>query len=130
MYAIMFRPNYGPTEENEKIQAWNRGKGKMVSLFSTTIEQLTLFRPQSSVGSAAGSARRSGRKVFVVHGHDEGLKETVQNLLNKLGLEPIILHKLPNKGRTIIEKFEEHSDVSFERLSLNPTEVIEGNTYA
>ena len=31
----------------------------------------------------------------------------------KLGLDPVILHEQPNKGRTIIEKFEELADVAF-----------------
>ena len=50
-------------------------------------------------------------KVFVVHGHDEALKEKVARLLEKQGLEAIILSEQANKGKTIIEKFEENSDV-------------------
>lgn len=55
----------------------------------------------------------NSRSVFVVHGHDDGTKETVARYLSKLGLEPVILHEQPNKGRTIIEKFEDLSDVAF-----------------
>ncbi|MGZ4856263.1 MAG: TIR domain-containing protein, partial [Candidatus Angelobacter sp.] len=55
----------------------------------------------------------SNRKIFIVHGHDHGMKETVARFLGKLGLEPIILHERPDQGRTIIEKFEEHADVAF-----------------
>ena len=47
-------------------------------------------------------------KIFIVHGHDEGLKyelkDFIQNEL-KIG-KPIILHEQPSHGRTIIEKFE------------------------
>lgn len=32
-------------------------------------------------------------------------------LIEKLQLKPIILHEQANEGRTLIEKFEEHSDV-------------------
>lgn len=47
--------------------------------------------------------------IFVVHGHDEATREKVARLLEKLGLNPIILHEQPNQGRTIIEKFEHNS---------------------
>jgi len=53
------------------------------------------------------------KDVFVVHGHDHGMKETVARFLSKTGLNPIILHEKPDEGRTIIEKFEKHADVSF-----------------
>lgn len=45
--------------------------------------------------------------VLIVHGHDDNLKWEVKNILSLLGLSPIILHEEPNKGHTIIEKFEE-----------------------
>ncbi len=54
----------------------------------------------------------SGR-VFVVHGRNETLREQVARLLEKLGLQPVILHEQPNRGRTILEKFVDYSDVSF-----------------
>ena len=55
----------------------------------------------------------NARKVFVVHGHNDALKTSVARLLERLQLEPIILHEQPNLGRTIIEKFVDHSDVAF-----------------
>ena len=33
----------------------------------------------------------------------------LENLLTRLKLEPIVLHRRPDKGRTIIEKFEAES---------------------
>ena len=53
------------------------------------------------------------KDVFVVHGHDHGMKETIARFLSKTGLNPIILHEQPDEGKTIIEKFERHADVSF-----------------
>ena len=49
------------------------------------------------------------RNVFVVHGHDGEMKAEVARLLERLGFNPIILSEQPNGGRTIIEKFEDHS---------------------
>jgi predicted nucleotide-binding protein len=57
-------------------------------------------------------------KVFVVHGHNDALKNAAARLVFKLGLEPVILHELPNRGRTLIEKFVDHSDVAFALILL------------
>ncbi|MBR6421491.1 nucleotide-binding protein [bacterium] len=50
-------------------------------------------------------------KVFIVHGHDEGLKYKIARLIENQEIKPIILHEQPNQGATIIEKFEKNSDV-------------------
>lgn len=53
-------------------------------------------------------------KVFIVHGHNEAVKEKVARFVEHLKLKPIILHEQADKGRTIIEKFEANSeDVNF-----------------
>ena len=59
------------------------------------------------------------RKVFIVHGHNELMKQTTARFVQKLGLEPVILHEQPNKGRTIIEKFLDHSEVAFALVLLS-----------
>ena len=53
--------------------------------------------------------RTLSKKVFVVHGHDDGMRETVARFIEKLGLSPIILSEQPNAGKTIIEKFGNYS---------------------
>lgn len=50
-------------------------------------------------------------RVFIVHGHDGELKHAVARLVEKQDLTAIILSEQANKGKTIIEKFEENSDV-------------------
>ena len=64
---------------------------------------------QASASDARTSAEQSevGTRVFIVHGRDDGTKETVARFLENLGLEPVILQEQPTKGQTIIEKFEE-----------------------
>lgn len=63
---------------------------------------------------------KKGRTIFIVHGHDEAAKQSVARFLEKLDLKPLILHEQPNKGRTIIEKFEDYSDVGFAVILLTP----------
>ena len=73
----------------------------------------------------------SNNKVFIVHGHDAELKEKVARFILNIGLDPIILHEKPNLGKTIIEKFENYSDVSYAIVLLTPDDQgnsIEDNT--
>jgi predicted nucleotide-binding protein len=61
----------------------------------------------------------SGRKVFIVHGHNTEIKTEVCNTLYKLKLKPIVLHEQANLGKTIIEKFEANgNDVGFAIILL------------
>lgn len=60
------------------------------------------------------------KKVFIVHGHDEGARESVARFLERIGFIPIILHEQANKGRTVIEKVEANADVGFAIVLLTP----------
>ena len=73
--------------------------------------------------SSQRNNRPSSNKVFVIHGRDDGAKETVARFLTKLDLEPVILHEQANLGRTIIEKFESHAHVGFAVALLTPDDV-------
>lgn len=53
------------------------------------------------------------KKVFVVHGHDEVAKKSMELFLKEIGYEPVVLSEQPSLGKTIIEKIEEYSDVPF-----------------
>lgn len=67
-----------------------------------------------SADSLAQAAQRpADKRVFVVHGHDSGMREGVARFLEKVGLQAIILHERASRGRTIIEKFEDASAVRF-----------------
>lgn len=84
-------------------------------------EQVGLEREKASAQLSGKSKAR--QKVFVVHGHDEVATQTVARFLEKLKLEPIVLSEQPNEGRTIIEKFEAHADVSFAIVLLTPDDL-------
>jgi predicted nucleotide-binding protein len=59
-----------------------------------------------------------------VHGHDEAVLQGLARFLEKLGLEAIVLREQPNKGLTIIEKFEDSADeVGFAVVLLTPDDV-------
>jgi predicted nucleotide-binding protein len=77
----------------------------------------------SSITPAPTLSSVLSKKVFLVHGHDDGTKETVARFLERLKLEPIILHEQPSGGRTVIEKFEVYADVGFAVVLLTPDDV-------
>ena len=79
--------------------------------YLTEIKEEKLVKDEELEVVAHTDSSYQNNKVFVVHGHDEALKEKVARLLEKQGLEAIILSEQANKGKTIIEKFEENSDV-------------------
>jgi predicted nucleotide-binding protein len=64
--------------------------------------------------------QKLSRRVFVVHGHDDGAREAVARFLEKIGFEAIILHEQANQGRTVIEKIEAHGNVHFAVVLLTP----------
>jgi predicted nucleotide-binding protein len=73
-------------------------------------------------GPAKGPLAASNR-VFVVHGHDDAAKGELEAILSEVGLEPVVLHRQPDGGRTVIEKFELYADVGFAFILLTPDEV-------
>lgn len=83
------------------------------------MQRLPLF----SVTAREGVRRGAASRVFVVHGHDEGAQQAVARFLEKLGLEPIILHEQVSRGKTIIEKIERYGEVNFAVILLTPDDV-------
>jgi hypothetical protein len=69
--------------------------------------------------SRPGSAP-TGHRVFLVHGHDQAVLQEVARFLERLDQDVIILREQPNRGRTIIEKFEDYGDVGFAVILLTP----------
>ncbi|MFZ2171799.1 MAG: nucleotide-binding protein [Methylococcaceae bacterium] len=90
----------------------------------TSTEHIGTFEAPESSLAASQILSSESRKVFVVHGHDNEAKESTARFLEKLGLQPIILHEQPSSGRTVIEKFESYaSDIAFAVVLLTPDDV-------
>ena len=109
----------------------------MVSLVDSNLEELEAFwdddeiiesaltekTQTSSQISYVSNGEKFEKKVFVVHGHDEASRESVARFLENLGFEAIILHEQSDSGRTIIEKIEDHSGVSFAVVLMTPDDL-------
>lgn len=74
----------------------------------------------------APSTKKPSNKVFIVHGHDDSIKNQVARFLEKLGLEAVILHEQASRGMTIIEKIETYTDVDYAIVLYTPDD--KGNT--
>ncbi|TES85700.1 hypothetical protein E3J95_03835 [Candidatus Aerophobetes bacterium] len=65
----------------------------------------------------------AGKRIFIVHGREEGIKYQVARFLEKSGLEAVILHEKPSQSKAIIEKLEKYSDVAYAVVLLTPDDV-------
>lgn len=92
-------------------------KNKVNSL-RQLVAKLDLIKTEIKEPTIAKSSAASSNKVFIVHGHNNEIKVNVARTVERLGLEAIILHEQANSGKTIIEKFEEYSEVPFAIILL------------
>lgn len=116
----------GPPSLMEEIQDLRKDIGNKIHRLESIKERLELIQSQIGNGVPASMATISTsqtNKVFIVHGHDEGARESVARFIEKLGIVPIILHEQVNAGRTVIEKLEHNADVDFAVVLLTPDDV-------
>jgi predicted nucleotide-binding protein len=113
--------SYGPAppRTREKIEAELR-------FLDSLLDRLELFPAPADSAAAAGTVVRPASqaadftRVFLVHGHDDGAKESTARFLEKLGITAVILHEQPNLGKTLIEKLEHYGKVPFAVVLLTP----------
>lgn len=106
-------------ERQRRARHWIAGQNESIALIDTMLEDLELSEPEQ-VQSVEVAAVPTSNRVFVVHGHDNEMKQAVARTVERLGLEAVILHEKPNRGQTIIEKIERYSDVGFAVVLLSP----------
>jgi predicted nucleotide-binding protein len=114
---------YGPSFGEQKEDYYNDVQKKINRLESIK-ERLSLF--EEPVGLSQRNEQQAtsiSNDIFIVHGREEGTKEKVSRLLERLGFKPIILHEQPNLSRTIIEKLEAHSSVAYAVILLTPDDM-------
>lgn len=102
----------------------NISRGVLESMKEEVAEYWNESGRASTTKSAAQKKKKSAqnqtKNVFIIHGRDEALKETIARFVTKLGYSPTILHEQPSGGRTIIEKFEKNADACFAIALLTP----------
>ena len=97
------------------------------AVLQSMIEEINEYWEDESEPSRSSESHKGEqiktKEVFIVHGRDEGAREKVARFLERLELKPVVLHEQPNEGRTIIEKFEDYTDVRFAVVLLTPDDI-------
>lgn len=122
--AIRFRPAmaWSGMDKSYYKESFENGKKELINLINVMEEDISL----SNLGMEVIEGEENkvvNNKIFVVHGHNEEMKQAAARFIEKIDLNPIILHEQPNKGRTIIEKFTDYSNVSFALVLLSADDV-------
>ena len=68
-------------------------------------------------------ATSSSRRIFLAHGRDHDARGKVTTFLEKMGMDVVILDEQHSGGKTVIEKFEDNSDVNFAIVLLTGDDV-------
>ncbi|SKC61688.1 TIR domain-containing protein [Maledivibacter halophilus] len=118
--ATSFYPMVFPASDEYKRKTWNTGQNRLINITSTMLDELKLF-PSKDTNDDIDKENFdvNNRQIFLVHGHNEAMKQTVARVAEKIDFNPIILHEKENKGRTIIEKFTDYSEVGFAIVLLS-----------
>ncbi len=98
-------------------------KGKVKGAYLCTEKYLpSIEEAFTSTASAApsGASPAIKRRIFVVAGLDDNMKQAVTVGLTKLGLAPVVFREELNQGRKIVDRFADYSDVGFAVILLSP----------
>ena len=94
--------------ENQRYETLRTQITKLDSLMELLETQISLKHKEHPSHSTL-----DGNSVFLVHGHNETVTQSVARFLEKLQLDVVILREEANRGNTVIEKFHEHANVAF-----------------
>jgi hypothetical protein len=98
-------------EQQRAVERVRSSANVLVSLVERLeiAEEPFTVNPPVATKEAVSDEARKPQGVFVVHGRDEAARESVARVLERAGREVVILHEQANRGRTLIEKFEQHA---------------------
>ena len=115
------------TSESEFQCAYVRGLERAASVLESMIDEIEEYWEEEEQEAASEISQVNApidtRKVFIVHGHDHGVRDMVARFIEQLELEPVILQEQPNQGLTVIEKFEQHAEVGFAVVLFTPDDI-------
>lgn len=102
-------------EEADMIEALDAGKAPWTNDRAELVIRPTPPAGPSAIASKQGAhpATSETAPIFLVHGHDHRLLHEVARVLERAtGREVIVLHEQASRGRTVLEKFEDHAQLA------------------
>lgn len=119
---IIFYPRYAYATQSDEVNLCAEGLKEAKAYFEVYLEEIEDDCAENVSSDVSGISDESKfveekvnstrkKKVFIVHGHNDALKQEVARIIEKQGIEAIILSEQANQGKTIIEKIEENADV-------------------
>lgn len=110
----------GGNSPSEQLKELKKDIKNKVNYLDELIEKTELLKSEVEQQKIVTQVNPSfsGPEIFIVHGHNRDILQTVARSIEKLSLKPIILNEQANGGLTLIEKFEQHSDVGFAIILL------------
>ena len=114
------------TSESDYQGAYIRGLRRAEAILQSMVEEIEEYWEESQAilpqQTFSPELAPVTDEVFVIHGHDHGVKNTIARFLENLGLTATILHEQPDEGRTVIEKLEHYAN-GFAVALLTPDDV-------
>jgi len=122
---IIFTPLISFSGMSDSIykSSFQNGKNELENLLNVMLEDLNLTDALDLSEKSENINSELSKNIFIVHGHNEEMKQSSARFIEKIDLKPIILHEQPNKGKTIIEKFNDYSNVSFAVILLSADDI-------
>jgi len=123
--SVMKVGQYGAFPMDAGESWWENHRAESLTTQVTRLEGLVeLLETEVQLRGGTAISRLgpapSGHRIFLVHGHDETALQELARFLERLDQDVIVLREQPNRGRTIIEKFEDYSGVGFAVVLLTP----------
>lgn len=100
-------------------------KGKVRGAYLCTEEFLApTKKPDVTNPSVVASSGNNLRRIFVISGTDNSMKQALTGALTKLFLAPVIMHEEPGQGRKILERWADYADVKFAVILMSPDDCV------
>ena len=118
---ISFSPmmTYAGQPESEWNEVFTEGIVHLKGIVENIRDEYAILQKIKNNQHENKNRNQNFKDVFLVHGHNEEILQSVARFLEKLDLNPVIMREKSDKGRTIIEKFEDESDVNFAIVLLS-----------
>ncbi len=122
-FAEALRGSGVPRLSNQEALAI--GLSKASDLLKLMVAEIGDFWDEGDQVKHSSGPKKEGqidsKKIFLVHGRDDGPKHEVARFVEELDLVPVILDEQADRGRTIIAKFEEEAEkVGYAVVLLTP----------